>query len=95
MLCTVSSGYNCNKTSIPKTLKSKLQNCNFEGKLTNDSNSKVNVMACGASSDVTIMSTKVSHTQNFFDSRITHVNYGHFVQNPSDNLGISQSKMYL
>ena len=70
MLCTVSSGYNCNKTSIPKTLKSKLQNCNFEGKLTNDSNSKVNVMACGASSDVTIMSTKVSHTQNC-NSRIT------------------------
>ena len=58
-MCTESSGNSCYKTPIPENLKLRLQKCNFEGKLTKDWNSKVNVMACGESLDFTIMSTKV------------------------------------
>ena len=66
-LCSDSNIENCDQDKVPKKLEKKLQKCNFEGKLTNDPDSVVNLVGCiGGSLDISVMSSKANLTQNVY-----------------------------
>ena len=59
-ICSDSSMKHCDQAKVPKKLERKLQKCNFEGRLTNDPDSVVNLVGCiGDSLDISVMSSRV------------------------------------
>ena len=66
-MCSDSNMKLCSKYKVPKKLTRKLKECNYEGRLTSDPDSVVNLVGCRNDTlDVSVMSSETNLTQNIY-----------------------------
>ena len=68
-LCSSTALANCTGKNVPRKLEKKLQRCNYEGHLTSDPDSVVNLLGLGCDDEplgVTIISSRANLSQNIY-----------------------------